>query len=229
MVEVDVERLIELHPRLFHMANAGSWQSIRRNGLLTTEQIVTSSGLSGDQASALLQERRPYSVPIDHPTLGRVSIRDQGPLRVQFLEPKLEDVTVSEWLRILNDRVFFWLHPDKLEQLLNARRYRNLEQDVLTVDTRALVDAYQDRIRLSPINSGASLYPNAAVRGSSTFAPIHDYDYDARRRQRSTTNAIVELAVVGGVPDISRFVVKAERRLGSQTLEELPVESYIQQ
>ena len=221
---METERLIELHPRLFHMANAGSWPSIRANGLLATKEIVSTSGLPAHQARILLEERRPSSFLLNHPVIGDVTVRDQGPLRIQFLEPKLVDVSVVEWLRILNDRVFFWLHPDKLEQLLNARRYRYLEQDVLTLDTRALLGAYHENVRLSPINSGASLYPNAASRGSSTFSRVGDYDYDTRRRGRDLTNAIVELAVIGGVPDVARFVVKAERRLGSKTLAELPLD-----
>jgi hypothetical protein len=107
---------------------------------------------------------------------------------------------------------------------LNAAQYRRLEQDVLTVDTRSLVDAYGQHVRLSPINSGAALYPNAAVRGRSTFTRIEDYDYIARRRARGRGDAIVELAVKGGVPDIRTHVVRVERRIGGTVLAELPLD-----
>jgi hypothetical protein len=221
---MDIDRLIDMYPRLFHMANAGSWSSIRRHGLLSTSQIVSSSRLSSEAASRILEERRSSSVPIHHPVLGEVAIRDQGPLNLRFLEAKLTDVTLQEWLGILNDRVFFWLHPDKLEELLNARRYRNLEQDVLTIDTRSLMDTYESQVRLSPINSGAALYPNASPRGTGTFLPVADYDYESRRRGRNEKTAIVELAVIGGVGDIRQHVVRVERRRGSATIGVLPLD-----
>lgn len=211
--------LIGLHPQLFHMAEAGSWPSIRKYGLIPTEKIVRTSNLDGPSQSALLDERRPESVQFDHPELGLVVIRDQGPLNLTLLEPKLIDVTVQEWLQTLNNRVFFWLHPDKLEGLLTARRYRESEQDVLTVDTRSLIESAGDRVRLSPINSGASLYI-PTPRGSKTFSTIEDYDYSARRKARGAVDAIIELAVVGGVPDIADHVTAVRRMRGSDVLGE---------
>lgn len=211
--------LIDLHPQLFHMAEVGSWPAIKKFGLLPTETIVRSSNLDEASQASLLDERRPQSVHFEHPELGAVIIRDQGPLNLALLQPKLIDVTVQEWLSTLNDRVFFWLHPTKLENLLTARRYRNSVQDVLTVDTRSLLGAAGDRVRLSPINSGASLY-NPSPRGTRTFATIEDYDYAARRRARGRIDAIIELAVIGGVPDIANHVTAVRRMRGTEELGE---------
>ena len=213
------EELIDLHPQLFHMAEAGSWPAIQKFGLLPTESIVRSSNLDDVLQSSLLNERRPESVQFDHPDLGAVVIRDQGPLNLTLLRPKLIDVTVEEWLHTLNNRVFFWLHPMKLEKLLTARRYRNSEQDVLTVDTRSLLNAVGDQVRLSPINSGASLY-NPTPRGTQTFTTIEEYDYSARRKARGRVDAIIELAVIGGVPDISDHVTVVRRMRGTDELGE---------
>src|ERR1700677_3736483 len=174
------DELVERYPMLFHMASAGSWPAIRTHGLWTTQQIV---GTSGDafEDSALI-ERRPHSITADHPALGRVTIRDQAPLRLQFLEGCLTDMSVEQWLGFLNDRVFFWLHPVKLDKLLGARRYRKSDQDVLVIDTKSLLGAHEARVRLSPINSGATLYPNATARGSDTFTTIEAYPSAERRR-----------------------------------------------
>lgn len=87
-------------------------------------------------------------------------------------------MSVSDWLDTLNNRVFFWLHPAKLDRLLRAPRYRASDQDVLVVDTRSLLDTHGANVRLSPINSGATLYPNATPRGSDTFTTIEAYPYD---------------------------------------------------
>jgi hypothetical protein len=211
------EELLEHYPRLFHMASAGSWPAIRTHGLWTTEQIVGTSGGAFDDTA--LTERRARSLTADHPILGRVTIRDQAPLRLNFLEPRLTDMTVRQWLDTLNNRVFFWLHPDKLDKLLGARLYRASEQDVLVIDTASLLDAYADRVRLSPINSGATLYPNASPRGRHTFTTVEDYPFTEWRRKKAVREAITELAVIGGVPDISEHVIRVDRRRGNEIVE----------
>lgn len=220
---MDPDRLVRLHPTLFHMAAAGAWPSIREHGLLTTLQIVQGAGLAPAVAVAVLEQRRLHSVRLRHPVLGDVVIRDQSPLRPHILEQRLVGMTSTQWLAVLNDRVFLWLHEAKLQGLLRARRYRQDEHDVLVVDTASFVAAYADRIRLSPINSGATLYPNAAERGPQTFRTIADYPYDERRRGRGPADAIAELAVPGGVPDVARFVVRVERHRGPEHLRDLPL------
>jgi hypothetical protein len=121
-------------------------------------------------------------------------------------------MTMGEWLDVLNNRVFFWLHHEKLGQLLRARRYRNEVHDVLVVDTASLVAMHRQRVRLSSINSGATLYPNAPKRGAETFLSIENYPYAEIRSRRVVREAIIELAVIDGVPDIMRHVVRVERR-----------------
>jgi hypothetical protein len=145
------------------------------------------------------------------PRLGRVVIRDQTPLRPHILAQRLTGLTVRQWLAILNDRVFFWLDRHRLDTLLNARLNRGRAHDVLTVDTAGLVATYADRIRLSPLNSGATLFPNAAPRGPDTFRTIAGYPYDELRRRRGPRHAVAELAVIGGVPDIAKHVIQVEQ------------------
>jgi hypothetical protein len=215
---MDVDELISLYPRLYHMAEGGSWPSIQRHGLMTTSQIVDAYSPTPEARAAILEQRRPRNVVLDHTTLGQLVIRDQAPLREQFLVGSLSDLTVAQWLERLNNRVFFWLHPDKLSTLLGARRYRNLAHDVLTVDTASLIASHADQIRLSPINSGATLYPNAPKRGRDTFATIGAYRYDLYRR-RGIKDAIAELAVINGVPDIVQHVVRVERRCRDKVLD----------
>jgi hypothetical protein len=217
---MDVDELISLYPHLYHMAESGSWPSIQLNGLMTTSQIVDACSPTPEVRAAILEQRRPRNVVLDHATLGQLVIRDQAPLREQFLMGSLSDLTVAQWLERLNSRVFFWLHPDKLTTLLGARRYRNLAHDVLTIDTASLITSHADQIRLSPINSGATLYPNAPKRGSDTFATISAYRYDLYRR-RGIRDAIVELAVINGVSDIVQHVVRVERRCRDEVLDVL--------
>ena len=141
-----VDQLANLYPHLFHMAADGAWASIQQHGLLPTSHLVETSRLTATQQAQLLEFRRVTSTAIDHPVYGRVTIRDQAPLRPDNLTKSLTDMTISEWLRILNERVFFWLHPDRLHRLLGARLYRSRQHDVLTIDTRSLVETHLEKI-----------------------------------------------------------------------------------
>ena len=218
---MDVAELVHRYPTLYHVTAAGSWPAIRAHGLLTTAQIVGSGGFPTTVVEAALRRPRRASMPLRHPTLGDVVIRDQSPLRPHILQTALVDMTLADWLTTLNGRVFFWLHPQKVDGLLNARRARSSEHDVIVIDTRGLVAEHEDRIRLSPINSGAALWPNAAERGRGTFSTIAEYPYAARRRGRSDRDAIAELAVLDEVPDLAKHVLRVERRRGATPLTEV--------
>lgn len=113
--------------------------------------------------------------------------------------------------------MFFWLTPARLGCLLQARPYRGLEHDVLTLDTAALVAAHRERITLSPINNG-STRPFPCARGKTTILPIADYPYAHWRRRRPAGERAVELAVLGGVPDVARYVRRVTTMRGDDTL-----------
>ena len=196
--------LVERFPRLFHMAAAGSWPTIRTHGLLSTRWLVDRCDPDPPTRARVLDRRRDASVVLRDPDGGDVVVRDQSPLREHILTRVLTDLTVAQWLDVLNDRVFFWLDPERLAGLLRARRYRRDPHDVLTVDTENLLAAHGDRVRLSALNSGATLYPNAPPRGSGTFRTVAEHPWPARRP--------VELAVIDGVEDLVDHLVRVERR-----------------
>jgi hypothetical protein len=135
------------------------------------------------------------------------------------LEKCLTDgVTPEQWFKTLNERVFFWLSRKRLRKLLNARAYRTRPQTVLTLDTASLVNANRDRIRLSPINSGATIY-NPAPRGPATFSTVSDFPFDERRKTRTLDNAVVELTVLRSVPDITDHAIAVHSIQGGKKCE----------
>ena len=213
------EVLIREYPRLWHMAEDGSWDSIRKHGLLSTSALLDLYGYNGNARHALESARRPESVLISADGLPHAVVRDQKPMTASALGKCLTDgVTPEKWFETLNARVFFWLSRKRLGDLLGARAYRSRPQTVLTLETASLVDANRDRIRLSPINSGATIY-DPAPRGPDTFCTVSDFPFEERRKTRTLDNAVVELTVLGGVPDITRHVISVHSIHGGKKIE----------
>ncbi|MBL0746730.1 DUF7002 family protein [Nocardioides baculatus] len=213
---MDLGVLLSNYPRLFHMAEAGSWEAIQRIGLKTTAQLVHECTVDSTIANQILHERRSHGFRLQHPVVGDVVIRDQGPLKLHNLEPSLIDVTVAEWLHILNSRVFFWLDERRLNRLLQARLYRDIPHDVLVIDTERLVATHLAKVRLSPMNTGATIFPGAPARGTQTFTAIDAFPFQERRKGRALEDVVVELSVLDGVPDVAEYVIEVQRRVGSE-------------
>lgn len=201
--------LIKHFPRVWHMAEDGSFESIKKHGLLSTSSLLDLYGIEGEERSALESHRRAESVTIAREGLPKAIIRDQKPMTESALKKCLAiDVTANEWFEILNGRSFFWLSRERLRGLLGARAYRGRPQTVLTVDTASLLNAHRGRIELSPINSGSTIY-KPQPRGRDTFLSVADYPFDERRETRSVDKSVVELVVREGVPDISDHLIAA--------------------
>jgi hypothetical protein len=144
------EELVSHFPRLWHMAEDGSFESIRAHGLLSTSALLNRYGIAGVERIALESRRRPQSVTISKDGLPNAIVRDQKPMTESALEKCLaDDVTPEQWFEILNDRAFFWLSRERLRGLLGARAYRGRPQTVLTVDTADLLRSHGARIELS--------------------------------------------------------------------------------
>jgi hypothetical protein len=194
---------------MFHMAEPGSWAGIKKHGLLSTSALLDLFEWPRRERVAIETRRRPKSVTLTHPVHGKAVIRDQIPLSEKRLASCLCDgMTVKQWLRLLNRRVFFWLEEDRLDTLRGAQAYRAKRQLVLTVDTRPLVEAHGTRILLTHMNTGTTR-PFAFKRGRETFCTIENYPFRQRRR-------VVELTVTREVRDIRKYVLKAEELGGER-------------
>jgi uncharacterized protein DUF7002 len=199
------------------MAEAGTWASIQRHGLRSTQALLDLFEISGDRRTELLDTRRPQMVPLTHPTHGAAQIRDNKPLKDSFLETCLTDMTRSEWYAHLNSRVFFWVTERRLADLLAARAYKNRPHDVITVDTRRLIEMHAVDITVASFNTGSTIYPNAPARGSETFQTIAMYDAARTPRSKRLRTPIVELTVDYAVADVGAVAIRAERRENGKT------------
>lgn len=202
---VTTEELVARFPRLYHMAAAGSWPGIERYGLRSTSALLDLFDISGEQRKQLEERHRPECVTIEHPHHGRAVIRDQKPMDDRGLAIALTDgLRPSDWYRILNKKVFFWLTRQRLNTLRTAKAYRDKRHTVLVLDTRRLVERNATRVLLSPMNSGCTR-PVPHPRGRTTFLPLHDYPFQSRVHRR--LEPIVELAVDYLVADVAPLVL----------------------
>ncbi len=198
-------------PRLFHMAEAGSWPAIQRHGLLSTTALLDLFEIEGELRDRLESARRPDSVAIEHPVHGTAWIRDNKPINQTVLRRTLVGMTEPEFYRLLNGRVFLWLTEKRLAKLRAAPPYRDRRHDILVVSTERLLSTYNNRVELSHLNSGA-VHPAADYpRGHGTFSRIADYPW-AQRRRIAPAEPIVEVTVPYAIPDVADHVVEVRER-----------------
>lgn len=207
---MEVDELVERYPVLYHVAEKGSWPLIQNLGLLSTTAILDRFGLEGAEREVIEERRRPEAVELTHRDHGTIIIRDQRVLHDSKLSNALLDgLSTSEWHRILNRKVFFWLRRHRFHGLLEAKSYRARRHTVITVGTKALLDDHLRDVRLSRLNSGSTT-PMAHPRGRDTFLPIADYDFDERKSSRGVKDAIAELTVEYAVPDAAKYALRVE-------------------
>jgi hypothetical protein len=218
---VTEEELVLRYPRLWHMAHAGAWPAIRDHGLMSASTLLDQYGVEGDRRHRLLSCRRPNSVPLEAAGRPGAVLRDQKPMDDPRLSRCLDDgLTPRDWYELLNSRSFFWLSRSRIWRLLGAKAYRDVSQTVLTLDTESLLGAHRDKIWLSPINTGATLF-NPQRRGLQTFRRIAGFPYEDRARTRPPENNVVELAVDDAVPDLADHVLAVHEVRNDSILSEI--------
>lgn len=218
MTQEELDEVLSDCPTLYHMAEQGSWPSIQDRGLLSTTALLDLYEVKGETRARIEAQRRPTGMPLVHPELPRVVIRDQIPMDDNGLRRCLpRHISPSDWYRLLNTRVFFWLTRERLLRLLDARAYRTSAHDVIEADAPSLVAAYREKIWFCPMNSGCTK-PIPHPRGDDTFFRISNYPYSTRRKNRRRGERVVEVAVDYGIPDIRNFVVRVLEMQGDREI-----------
>jgi hypothetical protein len=213
---MDLDKLIELYPRVYHMAERGAWESIRTHGLMSATAVLDHLAIEGGDRARFESEHRNQKMDVraGHPS--NIVLRDQKPMPEGRLIQALTDgTTPRQWYELINHKVFFWAEEQRLHRLLGARDYRRLEHDVLTLDSATFVPAYAEAIWLCHMNSG-NTWPMPHRRGTEIFRRIPDYPV---KRSGKPIKTVVELVVDYAVPNIAEYVVEVRRMRGSEILE----------
>ena len=199
------------------MAEVGTWPSIKKRGLLSTSAALDKLGIQGKERTALESDHRPEKVTIGSGA-NAIVLRDQKPMPPDRIAKALVDgSTPRQWYKFLNGKVFMWAEEARLLRLLGAQWYRDLEHDVLTIDTTSLVNAHGGSISLCRMNSGNTL-PYWHARGIADFHAIHQYPV---KKSGAPLKPVVEVVVHYAIPDISKYVVDVRRMRGDKVLSTL--------
>ncbi|WP_155953484.1 hypothetical protein [Pseudomonas sp. URIL14HWK12:I6] len=201
------EEIAFLHPRLFHITRPQALPSICKHGLLSTHQLLALFDVPSEDRRALETMRRPTSIEIAHPEHGKATLTDNAPLSETALSQCLDDgLRPSDWMQMLNQRVFFWVDEKNMTNHLRASTHRGEKRIVMVFDTLSVVQAYYKQIELAPINTGSTIR-KPARRGLSTFAAAHQHSYRDWQKLRGGRDRIKELTVVGGIQDIGSHLI----------------------
>ncbi len=197
------DELAERVPKLYHVAKPGMSKSIRANGLLSTSKLLDLFEIPEAERDKIMYKRRPENVAIEHSIYGTALINDQKPIsEVKLANCLDDDLTPSEWLALLNRRVFLWPNEARLEKFLAC--YPGSE--VIVLDTLSLAQCCSESVELCAFNSGSTYYLPPR-RGLASFTPLLEMSYQEWSKKRGKRDKIAEVVVVGSVLDIDRHIL----------------------
>ena len=158
------------YPFLYHMAEPGTWPSIRTLGLLSTSALLDLCGIVGEERWTVESQHRPIAVSLPCEKYGTVVLRDQKPMSdAALLRCLTHGMAPADWYQCLNRKVFFWVNEKRLNGMLRA--YSGREHLVLIVDANKLLNRPSLSVTLSPINSG-NTRRKPGPRGRDTFCRL---------------------------------------------------------
>jgi hypothetical protein len=136
------EEFADRHPRLYHVTSPGAIVDMVRHGLLPASALLDLFGIVGEQRVRIEAHPRAAEVVIEHRAHGKAVISDNSPLTIAALERCLDDgLRPTDWLKMLNERVFFWADRRDVTQLIEARINRGRARYIFVFETLSLARA----------------------------------------------------------------------------------------
>ena len=177
---MDLKHLTNKREFLYHLTSSENLRLILAVGkIYSTTHLIRNSDLSEQDQEVVLRRRRP-----DHYFLGegddRIMIRDQGPISEKALSKCLTNgIQVGDFLKHLNDRVFFWPNLSRLR--IHYGRYELEQPSIIRLRSEDVIALNEERLRLCQWNSGATrpipYYDGKPPpRGIESFMKVEDFD-----------------------------------------------------
>jgi hypothetical protein len=184
-----------------HVGPAGVWEQISLHGFQTAEQLILQADLTDDERQRLLSEPRREEVRL-HVRGQDVTLRDQGPLFARKDLKSLLDsgLDVSDWIHLLNQRVYFFTDQTSMQKLLDKYVLTDGAQDVIWLSPLKLLETEGLQLELATHNAGAIARRSGPQKTAETFVPL--FRFPDRRP--------AEVTAFGGFDDLSS-VFRAER------------------
>lgn len=160
-----------------------SIEQILSEGKLFSATAIASEVFENEtQRKRFVQSRRPEHVVLTT-SEKRYAIRDQRPISMVVLGRSLTaGWTASDFIELLNGRVFFWPTIDRLER--HYDRYSAESPVIIRVESEALLNL-NSHVELAWLNTGATrCHPkyggNAPTRGEGTFRKPKEFKHGLR-------------------------------------------------
>jgi len=184
-----------------HVGPAGVWEQISKDGFRTAEQLILDADLTDDERQRLLSQPRREEVRLRVHDQD-VTLRDQGPL---FARKDLKSVLdggldVSDWIHLLNQRVYFFTDQASMQKLLDKYVQLDGAQDVVWLSPLKLLETDGLQLELASQNTGAIARRSGPQKTADTFVPL--FRFPDRRP--------AEVTALGGFDDLTA-VFRAER------------------
>ena len=184
-----------------HVGPGGVWEQIANHGFRTAEQLILQADLDEEERQTLLTTPRKESVRL---SVGGedVILRDQDSLFARKdLKPFLDSgLDISDWVRLLNQRVYFFADETPYKKFLDRYVERDGSQDVIWLSPLKLLAVEDIQLELTSKTAAAVARRTDPQRTADTFVPLFRFP-----DKRPT-----EVTVLNGLGDLSS-VVRAER------------------
>ena len=189
---MDVSHFTRLFPTLYHLTFAANLEGLRTHGLHSTASLAELHQLLPAERQGTVLERR-RAIQTFTSTQGSATLRDQHTATEALMKSCLVQVSIPDWLALLNAKVFFFLELERMQRMKQS--YADYPQLLLRTDSRALLERYAEHVSLSRINTG-SFIRRPTPRGRNSFIPLADYAF---KKKRDTP---AELTLDCALPDV---------------------------
>jgi hypothetical protein len=199
--KVTPEQFLDRCKLICHVGPAGVWDQIAKHGFRSAEQLIIDADLPDAEREHLLSTPRREAVRL-HVHGEEVILRDQGHLFARNDMKSILDsgLDVSDWIHLLNRRVYFFATEAPLQRLRDKYVESDGAQDVIWLSPLKILEVEGIRLELSSHNTGAVARKSGPQKTADTFLPL--YRFPDKRP--------AEVTVLGGFEDLTP-VFRAER------------------